>query len=58
MEIEPEENMDADFMQDFKFQHLGQKMKYFHEDFYIGEVVRVLSEDTGEVKQVVRGLHF
>ena len=27
MEIEPEENVDADFMQDFKFQHLGQKIE-------------------------------
>ena len=62
MEIEPEDNGDVDFVQDFKFQHEGQMAAfYFHEDFYIGEVVRVLSEDTGEVsfmekaRQVVEG---
>ncbi|KAK2167017.1 hypothetical protein LSH36_32g02029 [Paralvinella palmiformis] len=53
---------DPGFVQDFKFQQEGQMVAvYFHEDFYIGEVVRVLSEDNGEInfmekaKQVIKG---
>ncbi|KAK2142775.1 hypothetical protein LSH36_915g00072 [Paralvinella palmiformis] len=53
---------DPGFVQDFKFQQEGQMVAvYFHEDFYIGEVVWVLSEDNGEInfmekaKQVIKG---
>ncbi|KAK2168159.1 hypothetical protein LSH36_20g15004 [Paralvinella palmiformis] len=61
MANEIDDDGDPGFVQDIKFQQDGQIVAvYFHEDFYIGEVVRILSEDNREVnftekaKQVIK----
>ncbi|KAK2151298.1 hypothetical protein LSH36_368g05020 [Paralvinella palmiformis] len=62
MDSEIEDDGDPSFVQDFTFQQVGQMLAvYFHEDFYIGDVVQVLPQDNGEVhfmengKQVIKG---